>query len=68
VAVPKVNVKAIREALGLSAAEFAMRYNLNKRTVEGWEQGRRIDEAANNYLHLIACDPQAVAKSFEQAV
>jgi DNA-binding transcriptional regulator YiaG len=55
----------IRERLGMSAATFARRYNLNPRTVEGWEQGRPIDDIANAYLHAIAAEPPAIARAFE---
>lgn len=64
----RADVKAIREMLGLTVAEFAMRYNLNKRTIEGWEQGRPIDDAANNYLHMIAAHPNLVGRTLEKAV
>ena len=62
------DVKAIREALGLSAAMFAKRFNLNPRTVEGWEQGRPIDDIANTYLHAIAAEPAVIAKALETAI
>lgn len=62
------DVKAIREALGLTCVAFAKRYNLNPRTVQGWEQGRPIDEIANAYLHAIAAEPTAIARSLEKAL
>jgi DNA-binding transcriptional regulator YiaG len=63
----KINVKALRERLGLATAEaFAMRYRLNPRTVEGWEAGRPIDDIANTYLHTIATNPKSVGEALEE--
>ncbi len=67
-AVERADVRAIRERLGLTASAFAKRFSLNPRTVEGWEQGRPIDDIANAYLHAIAAAPDAVARSFETAL
>jgi DNA-binding transcriptional regulator YiaG len=64
----RADVTAIRERLGLTASAFAKRFNLNPRTVEGWEQGRPIDDIANAYLHAIAAEPDAIARTFEEAV
>ncbi len=66
IATEPVDVKALRDRLGMSAPAFARRYGLNVRTVEGWEQGRPIDAPANNYLMAIAADPIAVARALEQ--
>lgn len=63
---PRADVRAIREQLGLSAAAFAKRYALNPRTVEGWEQGRPIEDAANAYLHTIAADPRSVGRALDR--
>jgi putative transcriptional regulator len=63
---PRADVRAIRERLGLSAAAFAKRYALNPRTVEGWEQGRPIEDAANAYLHTIAADPRSLGRALDR--
>ena len=63
-----VDVRALREQLGMSAATFALRYKLNQRTVEGWEIGRPIDDTANNYLHAIASNPEFISGMFEQKI
>lgn len=39
---PAVAIPEIRKALGMSAAELAALIFVSPRTVEGWEQGRRI--------------------------
>ena len=62
---PKVNVRRIREATGISQAEFASRYGFNRRSLQDWEQGRRIpDSAARAYLTVIANNPKAVEDAF----
>lgn len=40
-----MTVKEIREALGISRAEFSRRYNIPIRTLEEWEAGRRTPPA-----------------------
>lgn len=60
---PLPDVRAIRERLGLSQAEFAQRFNLNLRTIQQWEQGRAIpDRPARILLQVIAKDPGVVQK------
>lgn len=61
VTVETVDVRAIRTSLGLSRPKFAERFGLDPRTVQDWEQGRRHpDKAAQSYLKVIACNPEAV--------
>jgi putative transcriptional regulator len=53
------DVKAIREALGLSQSEFAETYNIPLPTLKGWEQGRRHpDTTAAAYIRTIALFPK----------
>ena len=48
---PAVDVRKVREKIGLSQAEFADRFGFNRRSLEDWEQGRRMpDSAARVYL------------------
>jgi putative transcriptional regulator len=61
---PGVNVRKIRQQSGLSQAEFANRYGFNRRSLQDWEQGRRMpDSAARAYLLVIAHNPKAVDKA-----
>jgi putative transcriptional regulator len=54
-----LNVRAIREALGLSQHAFATTYRIPLATLKGWEQGRRQPDAtASAYLTVIARLPQ----------
>ena len=65
---PQVDVIVIRRQLGLSQAEFAMRFGFSPRAVQDWEQGRRKPEsAARAYLVVIARDPKAVDRALRGA-
>ncbi len=49
------DVRAIREALGLTQTAFATAYRIPLATLKGWEQGRRhLDATAAAYLSVIA--------------
>src|SRR5579862_3975055 len=37
--VPLIDIKALRESLGLSQAEFARAYGFDPRSLQDWEQG-----------------------------
>lgn len=53
------DVRAIREALGLSQQAFASAYRIPLATLKGWEQGRRQPDAtASAYLSVIAKLPR----------
>ena len=57
----KVDVRAIRDGLGLSQTAFARRFGFSAATVREWEQGRRQPEAAARVLLLvIASKPEVV--------
>ena len=56
-----IDVKAIREKIALSQAEFAKLFGLSKRTLEHWEHGRRVPSGpARAFLTVIAPEPEAV--------
>lgn len=60
----EIDVKAIREKIALSEAEFAKLFGLTKRTLEHWEQGRRIPSGpARAFLTVIAREPEAVRRA-----
>ena len=66
VAVP--DVRAIREALGLSQQAFAKAYRIPLATLKGWEQGRRHPDAtASAYLSVIARMPEAAREVLRAA-
>ena len=59
----KVDVKAIRENMGLSQSSFANRFGLSVYALRNWEQGKRQPEpAARAYLKVIEKAPDIVAK------
>ena len=58
-----VDVKAIRETMGLSQSSFANRFGLSVYALRNWEQGKRLpDPAARAYLKVIEKAPDVVAK------
>ena len=58
-----VDVRAIRERLGLTRPAFAQRFGLSVAAVRDWEQGlRRPDPAARVLLMVIARSPEVVAE------
>lgn len=60
----EIDVRAVREATGLSRSEFARRFALEPRALQEWEQGRRRpDRAARAYLMVIARRPDAVIEA-----
>ena len=67
VAVPDVDVKEIRTNLQLSQDKFAKQYGLSVATIRNWEHGVRKPEGpARVLLHLIAQQPQLVAREIEK--
>ncbi len=56
-----VDVKSIRQHMGLSQTAFAAKYGFPAATVRDWEQGRRRPEAsARILLRIIERRPDAV--------
>jgi putative transcriptional regulator len=63
----RVDVKAIREASGLSQSEFASRYGISERSLQEWEQSRRQPEGAvRAYLTVISRIPKAVHEALKR--
>jgi putative transcriptional regulator len=57
-----VDVKAVRQRLGKSQAEFARMIGVSLATLQSWEQGRRRPEGpARALLKVAAENPEAVA-------
>ena len=56
-------VREIRKRVAKSTKEFEQRFGVPARTVEGWEQGKRVDVAAAVLLTVIDKDPEAVEKA-----
>lgn len=59
----KIDVKAIRQQMGLSQPAFANRFGLSLYTLRNWEQGKRKpDPAARAYLKVIEKEPDVVSR------
>lgn len=59
-----VDVRKIRDRLGLSQLKFALRFGFNLSTLRQWEQGRRKpDEAARVLLEVVSYAPEIVEKA-----
>ena len=58
------DVKAIREKLGRSQAEFALMIGVSVATLQNWEQGRRRPVGpAQALLRVAASNPKIVARA-----
>jgi putative transcriptional regulator len=65
---PLIDVRSIRQALGLSQSQFASRFGFAPGTVRNWEQGRTKPEgAARVLLAVIAHHPEAVDDALRKA-
>ena len=68
VQVPDVDVRAVRMKMGLSQAQFAMKFGLPPGTLRNWEQGRaRPDAPTRVLLAVIAKHPEAVEDVLRKA-
>jgi len=63
-----IDVRAIRQKLGLSQSKFAARFGFTAATVRNWEQGRtQPDGPARVLLAVIAHHPDAVEDALRKA-
>ena len=61
VRIPEVDVRRVRQKLGLSQAEFAAKFRFTPASVRNWEQGRRRPEGpARVLLAVIDRHPEAI--------
>lgn len=59
-----LDVRSIRQKLGLSQEAFARHFGVNPRTVQDWEQGRRQPSGpARALLVVIDREPEAVHRA-----
>jgi len=59
----EIDVAAIRQTTGLTQAKFADWIGVSKRTVENWEQGRRVPQGpARVLLAIIRKEPDVVQR------
>jgi len=66
--VPDVDVREVRQKMGLSQAQFAMKFGLPPATLRNWEQGRaRPDAPTRVLIAVIAKHPEAVEAVLAEA-
>lgn len=59
IAAPSVDLRQVRDAMGLSQADFARLFAFEVDTIQNWEQGRNgIDKAIRVYLKIIEEFPE----------
>ncbi|WP_237480984.1 helix-turn-helix domain-containing protein [Lichenibacterium dinghuense] len=65
---PDEDVRAVRESLGLTRGEFAIRYGLEVDALEAWEDGRdEPSRAVRSYLKVIRRLPSEASAALESA-
>lgn len=63
-----IDVKAIREEMAMSQSEFAAHFGFSVRTLQDWEQGRRVPSGvARNFLILLQHAPDMVRETLRAA-
>ncbi len=63
-----IDVRAVRSALNLSQAEFALMFGFKIDTIRNWEQDKRVPNAqARALLKIIESEPEAVMRALAQA-
>lgn len=68
VQVPEVDVRELRQKMGLSQAQFATKFGLPPATLRNWEQGRaRPDAPTRVLLAVIAKHPETVEEVLRKA-
>lgn len=64
----EIDVRAIRNKLGLTQQEFAARFGFSVNTLRHWEQGKRVPEGPTRaYLIVISHEPKAVERALKAA-
>ncbi len=53
-------VRTIRSAVAKNTKDFERRFGIPARTIEGWEQGRKLDVAASILMTMIERVPAVV--------
>src|ERR1700733_10897650 len=61
-----IDVKKLREGLGMSQPEFALLFGFSLGTLRQWEQGRRCPDGAARVLLTVIChSPEVVKEALE---
>ncbi len=65
---PEIDVRAIRQAIGLSQSQFAAAYEFSVRTIQEWERGsKRPSGPARTLLRAIKNDPEGLRRAIGAA-
>ena len=56
----RVKPQQIRQQLNMSQSQFSKAFGIPIRTLQGWEQGRKLDASIISYLRTIAKFPNEV--------
>ena len=65
---PVIDVRAIRQAAGLTQAQFAAAYAFSIRTVQEWERGaKKPSGPARTLLRAIKADPDGLRRALAAA-
>ena len=60
-------VREIRKQVARNTKDFSRRFGVPARTIEGWEQGKKVDIAARVLLTVIEKEPEAVERALSDA-
>ena len=64
----EIDVRRIRQKLAMTQKNFAEYFGVNLRTIQDWEQGRRVPSGASrNFLIVIDHEPEAVRRVLVQS-
>jgi putative transcriptional regulator len=65
----RIDVRAVRQKVGLSQAKFASQFGFGLDAVRNWEQGRRNpDVSARAFLTVIDQEPEAVQRALSATI
>jgi putative transcriptional regulator len=65
----EIDVRRIRKKASMSQSEFAAHFGVSVRTVQDWEQGRRVPVGASRaFLVVIDREPEAVHRALTTAL
>lgn len=60
----KINVKLIRDHFGMTQDEFSKAFGIPLKTLQHWEQGRRVPSGVSKiFLLVVEREPEAVRRA-----
>lgn len=59
-----IDIQRIRQKFNMTQSDFSSTFGIELRTLQDWEQGRRVPSGASrNFLHIIDKEPEAVCRA-----